>query len=98
MDKTMRLHSVTSIIENGLVYLPEEALWLAEDRHEMAIFDKGKFDDQVESTSQALDWFRGRNRKCYGLLQYAERISSAGSSDPGYAALFTRPREARRAK
>jgi predicted phage terminase large subunit-like protein len=29
MDKIMRLNSVTSTIENGFVYLPERAEWLA---------------------------------------------------------------------
>ena len=54
----MRLHSVTSTIENGFVYLPDTAEWLAEYQHEMTSFPKGKFDDQCDSTSQALDWIK----------------------------------------
>ena len=73
----MRLHSVTSMIESGFDYLPEEEHWLTDYLHEIAIFNNGKYDDQVDSTSQALDWFRGRSRKCYGLLEYAKSISSA---------------------
>jgi hypothetical protein len=88
--------TVTSTIENGSVYLPEEAHWLADYLHEIAIFDNGKYDDQVDSTSQALDWFRGRNRKCYGLLEYAKSISTAATPDPHYAAMFIRPRGAAR--
>jgi len=52
---------------------PEKAEWLAEYVHEMTSFPKGKFDDQCDSTSQALDWiksgskydgfFNGWNRK-----------------------------------
>ena len=57
-EKTMRLHSVTSTIENGFVYLPDTAEWLAEYQHEMTSFPKGKFDDQCDSTSQALDWIK----------------------------------------
>jgi len=57
-EKTMRLHSVTSTIENGFVHLPDQAEWLAEYVHEMISFPKGKFDDQCDSTSQALDWFK----------------------------------------
>jgi predicted phage terminase large subunit-like protein len=57
-DKTMRLHSVTSMIENGFVHLPDQAEWLAEYVHEMISFPKGKFNDQCDSTSQALDWFK----------------------------------------
>lgn len=58
MDKIMRLHSVTSTIENGFVFLPEKAEWLGEYLHEMTCFPKGKFDDQCDSTSQALDWVK----------------------------------------
>ena len=52
------MHSVTSTIENGLVHLPEKAFWLAEYLHELITFPKGKNDDQADSTSQALDWFK----------------------------------------
>jgi predicted phage terminase large subunit-like protein len=58
LDKIMRLHSVTSTIENGFVYLPDKAEWLPEYIHEMTVFPKGKFDDQCDSTSQALDWIK----------------------------------------
>ena len=39
--------------------LPEKAERLAEYMHELTTFPNGKFDDQVDSTSQALDWVRG---------------------------------------
>jgi predicted phage terminase large subunit-like protein len=58
LDKVMRLRSVTSTIENGFVYLPTEAVWLDAYLQEMAAFPKGKHDDQVDSTSQALDWVK----------------------------------------
>jgi predicted phage terminase large subunit-like protein len=57
-DKIMRMHSVTSTIENGFVYLPDKADWLADYMHELTTFPKGKFDDQCDSTSQALDWLK----------------------------------------
>ncbi len=60
MDKVMRLHSVTSTIENGFVYLPEEAEWRDKYIHELITFPNGKYDDQADSTSQALDWVKGR--------------------------------------
>ena len=59
-DKIMRMHSCTSMIENGFIYLPDKADWLAEYLHEMNLFPNGKYDDQVDSTSQALDWKRNR--------------------------------------
>jgi predicted phage terminase large subunit-like protein len=71
MDKIMRMHSVTSTIENGFVHIPEKAPWLQEYLHELATFPKGKYDDQADSTSQALDWFK---QECmttrYGLFDY----------------------------
>ena len=61
MDKIMRLHSVTSLIENGMVHLPENADWLNEYLHELTTFPRGKHDDQADSTSQALDWIKQRD-------------------------------------
>src|SRR6516164_2727488 len=58
LDKIMRLHAQTALIENGFVYIPETAPWLAEYLHEMTVFPKGKHDDQVDSTAQFLDWFK----------------------------------------
>jgi predicted phage terminase large subunit-like protein len=60
MDKVMRLHSVCSTIENGFVHLPDKAEWLGTYLHELTTFPKGKHDDQTDSTSQALDWFKQR--------------------------------------
>jgi predicted phage terminase large subunit-like protein len=71
LEKVMRLHSVTSTIENGFVYLPDKAEWLGEYLHEMTSFPKGKFDDQCDSTSQALDWIKsGYNGN--GFLRWLE--------------------------
>jgi predicted phage terminase large subunit-like protein len=70
-DKIMRLHSVTSTIENGFVHLPDKAEWLAEYLHEMTSFPKGKFDDQCDSTSQALDWIKS-SRAYEGLFRWWE--------------------------
>lgn len=58
MDKVMRLYSVCSTIENGFVHLPDKAPWLAEYLHELTTFPKSKYDDQADSTSQALDWLK----------------------------------------
>jgi predicted phage terminase large subunit-like protein len=62
MDKVMRMHSVTSTIENGFVHIPEKAPWLQEYLHELTTFPKGRYDDQADSTSQALDWFKQHSR------------------------------------
>jgi predicted phage terminase large subunit-like protein len=54
----MRLHSVTDMIKDGDVHSPGEANWLHDYQHELTTFPRGKFDDQCDSTSQALDWFK----------------------------------------
>jgi predicted phage terminase large subunit-like protein len=81
MDKIMRMHSVTSTIENGFVHLPDKAFWLAEYLHELITFPKGKNDDQADSTSQALDWFKNSSGGVYGVLDLwkaeKERIRAA---------------------
>jgi phage terminase large subunit-like protein len=39
--------------------------------NELMTFPKGKYDDQVDSTSQALEWFKvGMNMNGMGLLLY----------------------------
>jgi len=55
-DKIMRMHAQTATIKNGFVFLPTQAYWVADYLHEMTSFPFGKHDDQVDSTSQFLDW------------------------------------------
>ena len=60
-DKIMRLHAQTATIENGFVYLPTHAAWLAEYVREVTIFPNSRHDDQVDATAQALDWINTRS-------------------------------------
>jgi len=55
-DKVMRMNAQTAHIENGVVYLPSEAPWLPDLEHELAMFPKGRYADQVDSISQALEF------------------------------------------
>lgn len=48
-DKIMRLHSVTSTIENGLFTCRRKESGLGEFPHEVTSFPKGKFNDQCDS-------------------------------------------------
>ena len=73
-DKTMRLNAQTAIIENGFVYIPEAAPWLAEYLHEMTVFPNGKHDDQVDSTAQFLDWFK-RPMSNQGIFEYYRKMA-----------------------
>jgi hypothetical protein len=52
------MNAQTASIENGFVYLPREAPWLADYLHEISSFPNGRYDDQADSTSQALDWIK----------------------------------------
>jgi predicted phage terminase large subunit-like protein len=55
-DKIMRLHAQTAMIENGRVLLPRSAPWLADYIHELTSFPGSRFADQVDSTTQFLDY------------------------------------------
>jgi predicted phage terminase large subunit-like protein len=79
LEKVMRLHTVTSMIENGFVYLPEKASWLAQYIHELVTFPNGKHDDQTDSTSQALNWVKGRLWEPGILQYYREQAQKLGS-------------------
>ncbi len=54
MDKVMRLHAQTTAFEAGRVLLPSQAPWLADYVKELTGFPGSKYDDQVDSTTQAL--------------------------------------------
>jgi predicted phage terminase large subunit-like protein len=57
-DKIMRLHAQTAVFENGWVWLPSWAPWLSEYINELTSFPGARHDDQVDSTTQALDYLR----------------------------------------
>ena len=50
----MRLHAQTALFENGRVLLPSRAPWLADYVTELTSFPGSRYDDQVDSISQAL--------------------------------------------
>jgi predicted phage terminase large subunit-like protein len=54
-DKLIRLYSQSAEFENGRVLLPSSASWLDEYIRELTAFPGSKYDDQVDSTSQALE-------------------------------------------
>jgi predicted phage terminase large subunit-like protein len=62
-DKVMRMSAQTAKIEAGAVHLPHHAPWLDDLKSELLAFPLGLHDDQVDSISQALNWFsRPRSR------------------------------------
>jgi predicted phage terminase large subunit-like protein len=57
-DKVMRLHACSDRFENGRVLLPANTPWLDEYVTELVGFPGTRYDDQVDSTTQALDHMR----------------------------------------
>ena len=53
-DKKIRMAIQSVKFENGQVFFPKEATWLAELEAELFAFPSGRHDDQVDSISQAL--------------------------------------------
>lgn len=57
-DKETRALCQTDLLEAGRVYLPKNASWLEDYLHELTAFPRGRKDDQVDSTTQFLQWAR----------------------------------------
>lgn len=53
-DKVMRMNQQTARIEARSVWLPRQAPWLEEFRHEVMAFPVGRYSDQVDALSQGL--------------------------------------------
>jgi predicted phage terminase large subunit-like protein len=71
-DKIMRFQAQTSSFEGALALLPEKADWLAAYIHELTTFPSSKYDDQVDSTAQALHWYRSGREQTPGIILYYE--------------------------
>jgi predicted phage terminase large subunit-like protein len=65
-DKVSRMHHQSPKIEAGHVHLPREAEWRGDFLNEIAQFPNSRYDDQVDSLSQFLNWI-GRP-KARGLV------------------------------
>lgn len=59
-DKLVRAQLQAPQIEAGRVYLPDNASWLQDYLHEWLHFPSSEFSDQVDATSQALDYLAAR--------------------------------------
>lgn len=74
LNKQMRLNAQTGIIENGFVHLPKQAEWLDAYLHELTTLPGTKYDDQVDSTAQALHWIKVGQKSKTGLNDYYEQL------------------------
>lgn len=72
-DKFMRMHAQTAHFSNGFVLLPEKAPWLEEYILELTTFPQSRYDDQVDSTSQALEWI-SVGKRTDGILVYYKNL------------------------
>lgn len=57
-DKFTRAAGVSSMVEAGQLFLPQDAQWLSEFKKEILAFPNSRHDDQVDALSQLLEWAR----------------------------------------
>jgi len=69
-DKEANARAVSPLFEAGMILLPEGAPWADDYIESMTRFPKGQHDDDVDSTSQALNYLR---RRQHGVMEYIER-------------------------
>jgi predicted phage terminase large subunit-like protein len=65
-DKITRFASVTPLFESGRIFLRKNDRWLFDYKYELLNFPAGAHDDQVDSTSQFLDWISHHSRSAKG--------------------------------
>ena len=83
-SKVMRMHAQTSAFEGGFVRLPRQAPWLDTYVTELTTFPKGRHDDQVDSTAQALAWITLNGVEPALITFYRQQVEDARES--GYIA------------
>jgi predicted phage terminase large subunit-like protein len=71
-DKVMRMNQQTARIEAGSVWLPRQTPWLEDFKHEVMAFPAGRYTDQVDALSQALNraFDRSRGEHSWGTLRH----------------------------
>lgn len=95
-DKVTRAVTSTLLMEAGRMWLPDRAAWLLDYETELTSFPtKGVHDDQVDSTSQFLDWLRSFPLTHIPLVKSAGTRTgltvSTGESDPAARQAKTTP-------
>lgn len=76
-SKRERLAAQSDILQSDRVALPLNEPWSEAFRHELRAFPSGRYDDQVDSVTQFLEWAQGRRAR--GFL---ERDPVTGRCDP----------------
>jgi len=93
-DKVTRMATQSAKIEAGQVLLPRKAPWLDDFRTELLQFPHGRYDDQVDSLSQLLDWIHKRSAatsfSCHWMDPWStEDETSASTQAPSAQAAAT---------
>jgi len=65
LDKETRVEVQSAKLEQGLVLLPSEAPWLTAFRSELLGFPNARYDDQVDSLTQFLEWAESRRGRLW---------------------------------
>jgi predicted phage terminase large subunit-like protein len=68
-DKATRANACTAMCESGRVYLPADAPWLGEYLDSLCGFPNMPHDDDVDATTQALNFLRG-DGDAFGFLDW----------------------------
>jgi predicted phage terminase large subunit-like protein len=89
-DKKIRMSIQSGKFENGQVFFPKEAPWLADLEAELFAFPSGRHDDQVDSVSQALG-HKGRALWTNASLEGYSNFLNAAYQDAIFGRLAGRP-------
>jgi predicted phage terminase large subunit-like protein len=73
-DKESRFLAQSARFESGQVHVPQDAPWFAAWLDELLAFPNGRHDDQVDSTSQALDYLTKRMHPLHASQEPRERL------------------------
>jgi predicted phage terminase large subunit-like protein len=89
-DKIARAHAVVPLFANNLVWAPDRD-WAEMAIAECSVFPKGKRDDLVDSTTQALQWYRNNNLLRTGVEDTArENEAQTFRSRSGFQSVWDR--------
>jgi predicted phage terminase large subunit-like protein len=88
-DKQARFLAQSARFEAGQVHVPENAPWLGDWMEELLAFPNARHDDQVDSTSQALDYLSALAPRMQARREPRQRpqaaLRPAGRPRPDYA-------------
>ncbi len=80
-SKEFRLDGVSPMFEAGRVFIPKAGLWVPDYESELLSFPMGKYDDQVDMTSQYLAWVRKKITRGSRPLTGQEHTTGSANKD-----------------